>query len=199
MNTFEDIQTNWLSQPVHDMVQPSEIQFVQSKWQKQQRKVLFSNLAMSAGFLAALIVIGWVYFSFRNQYGWPFEISIAAMYCLMIVFSIVAWKSYAFKKENLETSSADFIQYQLSKLAWQRKILTTYIWIYIVLLWLALFFYLIEVTGRGSLLFKLTALGGTTAYIVGISLWSWFRKNKKQLRLTDEIINELKQINNGLN
>ncbi|HEY8893359.1 MAG TPA: hypothetical protein VIM79_01045 [Niastella sp.] len=199
MNSFEDIQKNWLSQPVNDLVKPTEIQYVQNKWQKYQRKVLFANLGSSIGLLAALIVIGWVYFSFRHQYRWPFEASIATVYCLIIIFLIVSWKSYGFKKENLEVSSTDFIKYQISKLEWQRKMLTRYVWVYSVLLWIAISFYIVEVTKKGSVLFTLTALGITTAYILGVGLWSWFRKSKKQLRQIDDIIYDLKQLHDALN
>lgn len=199
MNSFEDIQKNWLSQPVNDMVNPTEIQFVQNKWQGHQRKVLFVNLAMSVGFLAALIIVGCVYVAFRHQYGWSFEVSIVAIYCLLIIFLIAAWRSYGFKRENLEASSADFLDYQVSKLKWQRKILTTYVWIYSVLLWLALSFYVVAVTNREGILFTMTALGITTAYLLGIALWSRFRKNKKQLRQIDEIIYDLKQLHDALN
>jgi len=199
MNSFEDIQKNWLSQPVNDLVKPTEIQFVQNKWQKYQRKVLFANVGSSIGLLAALIVIGWVYFSFRHQYRWPFEASIATVYCLIIIFLIVSWKSYGFKKENLEVSSTDFIKYQISKLEWQRKVLTRYVWVYSVLLWIAISFYIVEVTKKGSVLFTLTALGITTAYILGVGLWSWFRKSKKQLRQIDDIIYDLKQLHDALN
>lgn len=198
MNSFEDIQQSWLSQPVK-MVDPPAIQFVQSKWQKHQRKVLLANLAMSIGFLAALIVIGWVFIAFRDQYGWLFDASIVVVYCLLILYLFITWRGYGFKKENLEVSGADFIDYQITRLEWQRKILTTYIWIYMVLLWIALSFYIAEVTGRGSVLFTLTALGITTLYFIGIACWSWFRKNKKQLRQIDELIHELKQLHNELN
>lgn len=199
MNNFADIQKNWLSQPVNEMAKPAEIEFVQNRWQQHQRKVLFANLAMSIAFLAALIIIGWVYFAFRHQYGWPFEVSIAAVYCILIIFLIVAWRNYGFKKENLGVSSADFINYQISKLEWQRKIHTTYVWIYCVLLWFALCFYIVEVTRKASILFTLIALGITTAYLLGIAIWAWFRKNKKQLRQIDEIIDELKQLQDALN
>jgi MFS family permease len=195
MNSFEDIQKDWLSQPVNDVVKP---QFVQSKWQQHQRRVFLANMGMSIGFLVALIVVGWVYVAFHHQYKWPFEISIAATYSLLIIFLAVVWRSYGFKKENLEVSSVDFIDYQIRKLQWQRKILTTYIWIYCVLLWIALSLYVVEVTSGGSMLFTLTALGITTAYIMGMGLWAWLRKNKKQLREIDEMTSELKQLRDSL-
>ena len=199
MNSFENIQKNWLSQPVNDMENPTEIQFVQNKWQAHQRKVLLANLAMSVGFLAALIVVGCVYVAFRHQYGWPFEVSIVAIYCFLIIFLNAAWRSYGFTKENLEVSSVDYIDYQISKLEWQRKMLNTYVWIYCVLLWLALSFYTVAVTGKGPVLFTWSALGIITVYFLGMALWAWFRKNKKQLRQIDELIYDLKQLHDALN
>ena len=198
MNSFEDIQKDWLSQPVSEVVKPTETQFAQDKWQKHQRKVLRTNLSISAAFLAVMIFVGWVYFAFRHKYRWPFEVSIAAMYCLLVIFLIVSWKSYGLKKENLEVSSVDFIDYQLSKLQWQRKVLTTYVWVYCALLWIVLSFYVVEVTSRGSVLFTLTALAVTTAYFLGVTLISWFRKNKKQIRQIDEMMYDLKQLQDSL-
>ena len=199
MNSFEDIQKDWLSQPVTGLVKPTEVQFVQNKWQKHQRKVFIANLRMSISLLAALVFIGWVYFAYRHQYSWPFEASIATVYCLIILFLIVSWKSYGFKKENLEVSSIDFIDYQVRKLKWQQKVLTRYVWIYTALLWLAMSFYIVEVTKKGSLFFTWTALGITTAYMLGIGSWAWFRKTKKQLRQIDEILEELSQLQGALN
>jgi hypothetical protein len=120
------------------------------------------------------------------------------MYCLLVIFLIVSWKSYGFKKENLEVSSVDFIDYQISKLQWQRKVLTTYVWVYCALLWIVLSFYVVEVTSRGSVLFTLTALAVTTAYFLGVTIISWFRKNKKQIRQIDEMMYDLKQLQDSL-
>jgi Ca2+/Na+ antiporter len=149
--------------------------------------------------LATLIGIGWVYFSYREDFGLPFAISIITMYVLILVYSIVSWRSYAFKKENLEESSTSYISYQLQKLNWQRKTLTTYIWIYTFLLWLAVILYELEVADRGTVLFKFTLIGITTAYLFGITAWSRFKKPQKHLAEIDEIVIELKNIQKSLN
>ncbi len=193
MDNFDDLQKSWLAQaPEH--LPATSLKAVQTKWQQHQRKVLFSNLGMSAAFLAAFIVIGWVYVAFRHQYRWPFTVSIACTYALLLVFLGVVWRNYGFKKEDLGEPSTGFIRYQLKKLNWQRKTLTTYIWIYNVLLWLALSMYTIEVTRRGTWLFTLMALGGITAYIAGITAWSHFYRQKKQLRAIDEMKTELETL-----
>lgn len=194
MNSFEEMQNSWLSQPLNKEFTPSSVRSVQSKWQSHQRKFLISSLCMSIGFLATFTVIGWIYFEFRQEYQWPFEISIAAIYVILITFLVVTWRSYGFKKERMEVSSVEYITYQLKKLQWQRKTLTKYVWIYMILLWLALSLYIIEITKRGTLLFTLSALGITTAYIVGITLWNKFYKQKKQVQAIDDISADLKQV-----
>lgn len=194
MNNFEDIQNSWLAQPLADAAQPVSINNVQSKWQQHQRKVLINNWKITAGFTVVFVVVGMVYLAFKERYHWPFHASIAAMYGLMFVFLGVTWKSYALKKESFEHSSAEFIDYQISKLNWQRKTLTTFVWIYNVLLWLALSLYTVEITRTGSLTFTLTALSVTTAYLVGLTIWARFYKQKKQIKEIDEIISELKDL-----
>lgn len=194
MNSFEEIQNSWLSQPLDKEFRPSAVRSVQSKWQDHQRKFRISGLCMSFGFLATFMMTGWIYFEFRTGYRWPFEVSIAAIYIILITFLIVTWRSYGFKKESLEVSSVEYITYQLKKLHWQRKILTKYVWIYSVLLWLALSLYIIEITKRGSLLFTLTALGITTGYIAGITIWNKFYRQKKQIQAIDDMSSDLRQI-----
>jgi MFS family permease len=193
------MQNSWLSQPLDKEFTPSAVRSVQSKWQDHQRKFRISNLCMSFGFLATFIVTGWIYSEFRHEYQWPFELSIAAIYLILIIFLIVTWRSYGFKKERMEVSSVEYITYQLKKLHWQRKILTSYVWLYIVLLWLALSLYIIEITKRGTLLFTLTALGVTTGYIAGITLWNKFYKQKKQLQAIEDLSADLKQILTEIN
>ncbi|WP_342332637.1 hypothetical protein [Pedobacter sp. FW305-3-2-15-E-R2A2] len=193
MNSFEDIQNNWLSQQVIEELKITDIQSAQNKWQKHQHKLWISNVVMSICFLLTFSVIGWIYLSFQNKYRWPFDLSIAAISSLMILALIVAWKSYSFKTQDLGVSSIEYLQHQVKKLEWQRKTLTIYIWIYNLLLWLAITMYIIEITRRGTLLFTLTAIGVNTLYVVGFSLWSKYYKNKKKIQAIDTMLAELKQ------
>lgn len=200
MTNFEDLQKNWLSQPVSSSVQQEALtSALPDKWQRNQRKLFWSNICMSIGFLMALMVIGWVYFTFRDKYDWPFKLSIAALYCSMIIFLFVSWRSYAFKKENRSESSIDFIRHQLQKIQWQRKTLTVYVWIYNTILWFALSMYIMEITKGASFLFTFTAMAVTTLYIFGITLWIRNYKQKKQLIEIDAIKSELEMLLNDLN
>jgi len=194
---FEDLQKSWQGQPINvntDQLKSS----LQTKWQKYQRKLL-SRIIISNVLLAiTLIVLGWVYLSFHEQFGWPFKVSIAAMYAIILIIIYLYWRSYAFRKENMEASSTGYISYQLDKLKTQRKVLTRYNWIYFALLWLSLMMYLWEVTGNGPSVFRWTALLSTSAYILGVCLWYGLKKQKKQLTEIDEIVTELEHIKKQL-
>ncbi|QNK63633.1 hypothetical protein H7F33_03770 [Pedobacter sp. PAMC26386] len=194
---FEDLQKSWQNQPINvntDLLKST----LQTKWQQYQRKLFFRIILSSIGLFIAMVGIGWVYLSFHQEFGWPFTLSIAVMYTLMLVYVCAYWKSYAFKKENLGTSSGTYISYQLKKLNWQRKIITLYNWVYLALLWLALVLYLWEVTRSGTLIFRWTALLVITAYLFSVSLWNRFKKQKKQLIEIDEIITDLQHMKSQL-
>ncbi len=197
---FEDLQKNWQSQPVNALTDTTLLKKdLQSKWQKHQRKLMLTNIFLTLSFIVVFAVVGWVYFAYRSDFGWQFSASIGTMYLLLIIYLMVSWRGYAFKKEYLDVSSTDYINYQLLKLSWQRKTITTWSLVYAVLLWLIIMMYELEVTARGTLMFKATTIAITSAYIFGTTIWSRFTKQKKQLAKLDEMIAELNNINKAFN
>lgn len=190
---FDELRKSWQTQPVNDITEITELKSgFQNKWQKNQKKVLRTNICMSIGFLGSIFFLLWVYNTYQAEYRWPFKVSIGTTILLMILFSLISWRSYAFKKENLEGSFVEYIDYQIQKLFWQRKMLTQFIWVYSILLWLALVMYVWELTNGATALFRYTALAIITAYLVGLNIWSWYKKQKKQILAIDEMIGELR-------
>lgn len=172
---FEDLQKSWQDQPINtstDQLRSS----LQSKWEKYQRKVLTRMVLSSILLVVTLAGLGWVYLSFYQQFSWPFKVSIAAMYMIILITIYLYWRSYAFRKENMEDSSTGFLSYQLEKLNLQRKIITTYNKLYLILLWFALVMYIWEVTSAHPPVFRWTVLLITTAYIAGVGLWYGLKK-----------------------
>ena len=198
MTNFQELQNSWLSQPVENNTIDHAAHVVQDKWEKHQRKLRRSNICMSIGFIIASSVITWVYITYHNEYNWPFDMSIASAFTLMVVFAVLSWKSYDFKKDQRDISGIEYLNNQIGKLKWQKKMLTRYMWIYSVLLYLALVGYIVEITKRGSLLFTLTALAITTAYIAAVSLWNRFYKQKKQLKTIDDLLKDFEQMRSGI-
>ncbi|WP_316804847.1 hypothetical protein [Pedobacter nototheniae] len=196
---FEDIQKSWQAQPVEVNTDHKLLDAQKDRWERNQQKLFRNNICMSLGFFVAMVVIGWVYFSFKDQYGLPFKISIATVYILMIVFLVINWRSYAFKKRNIHDSSQEYIQQQIKRLNWQKNIITKYTWMYTILLWLAMVMYIWEITMMATPTFRYTALGITTFYIFGITVWNRARKQKKQLKEIHELIADLENMKRGLN
>lgn len=195
---FEDILKGWQEQPVQANPDQNVLDTRKDDWQRNQQKIFKTNICLSLGFLAAMIGIGWVYFSFKDEYGWPFKMSIAAIYCLMIVFSVISWRSYSFKRTNMHLSSQRYIQQQIDKLRWQKNVIVKYTGIYTVLLWLAMVMYIWEITMAATTTFRYTALGITTLYIFGMSIWSIKRKQKKQIPGINSLIADLEAMKRRL-
>ena len=195
---FKDLQESWQAQPVKTIIDPYKLSEQKSRWQIRQRKLLRYNIILSLACLTAIISIAWVYI-FNNhefEFKWPFKVSIGTLCLLLVIICAISWKSYAFKKENLEVSSDHFINYQIRKLNWQRNIITKYLWIHTVLIWLALIMY----TGSShrTTNFKITALALITAYVFGITGWIRIKKRKKELSKLDGLIADLENMKEKL-
>jgi len=196
---FEDLQNSWQRQPVKDPGDIDQLKLaMETNWNKHQRRVLRTNIFLTLCFILTGIGITCVYFAYHAQFGWAFRLSIFFIILLMIVYVGVSWKSYGLKKETLENPSTDYISYQLKKLHWQRKTITTFSQIYAFLLWINIMCYTWEVTARGSLTFRFTAMLVITVYIVGINLWQRLTKQKKALKKVDHMIADLSHLKKEL-
>lgn len=195
---FKDLQKSWQAQPVKASIDPHKLSQQKSKWQIYQRKLLISNIIISLICLALMIIITPIYISDKHKFGWPFTVSIGAVYLLMFLICAISWKSYAFKKENLEVSSIQFINYQIKKLNWQRFIITKYIWVHTVLIWLALVMFIWETTSLRTTTFRLTFLTVTTVYCLGITGWIMFKRSKKGLLKLNSMIADLENMKEKL-
>jgi MFS family permease len=195
---FDDLKNSWQAQPVQTGTDQRRFAEQKDNWLKNRKRLLLSNVCMSIGFIVAMAVIAWVYFSFEKQYQWPFKVSIAMVYLLMVVFVIISWKSYAFKKIDFDVPGKGFVEYQIKKLHLQRDILTKYSWVYVVLLWLAMMLYAWEVTAKATATYRFTAMLIISAYMGGITAWGKLKKHKKQIKEVKALIEELENLKQGL-
>jgi len=190
---FDELKSSWQTQPLNSGMEINELKTtLDNKWNKYQQSLYRTNICMTLGFLAATIVITWVFFAFQAEFGLAFKLSLASTCLLMIVFAAIAWKSYDFKKDHLEVASTDFIKYQLQKISWQRKVISQYIWIYMVLLWLAVMTYMVEILAPASATLKYSAIGITTLFLVIVAFRD-ARKQKSRLARLDDMAAELEQ------
>ena len=190
---FDELKSSWQTQPLNSGMEINELKTtLDNKWSKYQQSLYRTNICMTLGFLAATIVITWVFFAFQAEFGLAFKLSLASTCLLMIVFAAIAWRSYDFKKDHLEVASTDFIKYQLQKISWQRKVISQYIWIYMVLLWLAVMTYMVEILAPATATLKYSAIAITTLFLVIVAFRD-ARKQKSRLARLDDMAAELEQ------
>lgn len=190
---FDELKSSWQTQPLNSGMEINELKTtLDNKWNKYQQSLYRTNICMTLGFIAATIVITWVFFAFQAEFGMAFKLSLASTCLLMIVFAAIAWRSYDFKKDHLEVASTDFIKYQLQKISWQRKVISQYIWIYMVLLWLAVMTYMVEILAPATATLRYSAIGITTLFLVIVAFRD-ARKQKSRLARLDDMAAELEQ------
>jgi hypothetical protein len=185
---FEELQSSWQQQQV---AEPKKMEVIQdtldNNWSAYQRRLRRSSIILSLSLIPACVVMAWVYFSFHADYNWPFDASIAVTYLLIFVYLGVVWRSYAFKKVQMDVPAVDYIGYQLKKIRWQRLVLTRYSLVYAFLLLLAINLYIWEISSRGSLLFRLSAFTISDIYIICINIWYILKKQPEQLKTIDNL------------
>jgi hypothetical protein len=189
---FEELQSSWQQQQV---AEPEKIKVLQdtldNTWSAYQRRLRRSNITLSLSLIPACLVMAWVYFSFHAEYNWPFDASIAVTYVLIFVYLSVVWRSYAFKKDQRDVSTVDYISYQLKKISWQRLVLTRYSMVYAFLLLIAINLYIWEISAGGSVLFRVSAFTISDLYIIGINVWYIIKKQPEQLETIDKLTENL--------
>lgn len=190
---FDDLQKSWKDQPLNvpDDDGAAREQLMQ-KWNKQQRTVLWSNIATTGGFAAVLCVLGWIYASFHEGRSILFGGSIATMTLLLLVFLWVLWKGTVLKKMDLSLPGNEYLARYTAALRWRRRTITHYTWVYMILLWLALMLYMLDVLAEASLAVRIGGPLATTAYLIVVKL-ATRKKQRKNLREIDELLNDLSE------
>jgi hypothetical protein len=189
MMNFEEIQQSWKSvSPGAGGHRPPATESLLNQIKKQQRVVIRSNVAVTIAFAATFSVFAWLFFAFHAQRGFLFSGSIFFMTALMMVYLFVMWKGVAFKKMDPTVTAPEFLSHYLKKLEWRKKLITTYTWIYGLLLWLTIMAYMLDVTEGTRPLMRIGAPLITTVYIVAVLFITRFTKGKKQLHNLNELI-----------
>ena len=191
---FNEIQQSWQAQPVNI---PEDIAItrkrISTQWQQQQHKVLLSNIAATVGFIGTYMMAGWVYFTFQRGHSIYFTGSIVFVAALMTVYLWVIWRALGFEKNDTTLSSKNYIEESIKKLQWKRTTITTFKWIYTVLLWIAMMFYCSDRAQTNNPI-SLVVPAAVTVYLFGMRYRLRYTTEKKQLVEIDGLITDMKDL-----
>lgn len=198
MDEFKNLVDAWSSIKGETPVTLKDAGSMMEKLKKIQAKIIFSNLLMSLGFAIVFMVLGWVW-STNTDRGLYFYGSIASMFALLIVTMAFSWYQVLFwRTPNMDQDMLTFstrMARKLKYLIWMTKF---YVPIYTILLALTFIFYFLDLLAEASLQFKLIAYTTTFGWIIGMGLFSWKRKMKKNKVAIIPIIEQLEDIHESL-
>ena len=191
---FEELQQSWQGQPltIPDLNAGARQQLAH-KWQKAQRQVLWSNIGVTGAFAVTLCVLAWVYLQWHSTRGMLFTGSLAATALLLLTFLSVLWKGTVLKRMDPTLPGTQYLKRYHTALRWRQRTLTTYTWVYMVLLWLAMILYMADVLQEMPLWVRLAAPATMTVYVLLVK-WLTRKKQKRQLQQTNELIAEVEQM-----
>lgn len=187
MDPFDQLRRDWIAAPVPDV--PAKL--VQSV-ANQQRKTVFSNIAVTVSFAVVYGVIGWLFFTLDGRTP-AFYTSIALLAVLLAVYLTAFWATVMVNVPDPTENTRTYASATLKKLELRKFLIQKGMPVYGVLLTAILFLYYTDVLMHASLTFKLTAYGLTGAYLVIVSVLS-AKKRKRQIDKLDALIAELRPL-----
>ncbi len=191
---FEELQRSWKGQPLNVPDHNTEArQQLAYKWQRTQRQLLWTNIGVTGAFAATLCVLAWVYLQWHSVRGILFTGSLAATALLLLIFLSVLWKGIVLKRMDPTLSGTEYLKRYHTALRWRQRTLTTYTWVYMVLLWLAMILYMADVLQEMALWIRLAAPAAMTVYVLLVK-WLTRKKQQRQLQQTNELIEEVEQM-----
>ncbi len=187
---FDELQKSWKAQPLTVPEQSPEAKAqLLARWRRQQRKVVLSNIGVTAAFVVTMGVLAWVFLSWHTSHGWLFSGSLLCMALLLLVYLWVIWRGVVFHRPVFSLPASAYASRYVAALRWRRKTITTFVWVYMLLLWLSLMLYFTSVLEGTSMLMRISAPVITTAYMV-IVKFAIRKKQRRQLNETDSLIQD---------
>ena len=191
---FEELQKSWKGQPLTVPEHNAEArQQLAHKWQRVQRQLLWMNIGVTGAFACTLCVLAWVYLQWHHVRGILFTGSLAATALLLLIFLSVLWKGTVLKRMDPTLPGTEYLKRYPTALRWRKRTLTTYTWVYMVLLWLAMLLYMADVLQEMAHWVRLAAPAGMTVYVLLVK-WLTRKKQQRQLQQTNELIAEVEQM-----
>lgn len=185
---FNELQKSWREQQLNVPEQsPAAKEQLLGRWRRQQRTVLLSNIGVTAGFAVALGTVAWVFLSWHRSHGWLFSGSLLCMSLLLLVYLWVIWRGAVFHRPDFSLPVSTYASRYVAALRWRRKTITTFVRLYMLLLWLSLMFYFISVLEGTSMVMRIAAPVATTAYMF-IIIYAVRKKKRRQLAEIDSLI-----------
>ncbi|WP_298419354.1 hypothetical protein [uncultured Kordia sp.] len=197
MNDFDDIVNDWKSVSSEEIKMTDVSNSLFEKLRKLQRKIIFGNLLMSVSFTAVFTVFIWLWnanlFKERSD---NFYLGLSFMFALLTVTLVMMWYRVLFWRtpNDISENMKAFAVKMLKKLRYFRWITNVFMPVYLVMLAVGMTIYFQDVLQETSFQTKLIAYSLTYVWILLVGFIMMRKKQKKNNKEVDPIIENLEEI-----
>ena len=202
MNDFNDLQNDWKSVSSSELQEKTQSDSFFGTLKKLQRKIVFGNLLMSISFALVFAVFSWLWIENPlKERSDNFYIGLTFMFILLTVTLAMMWYRVLFWRtpNDISENMKAFATKMLKKLRYFKWITNFFMPVYLVLLAIGMTIYFQDVLHGASLQFKFTAYGLTYAWLFIVGFIIVRKKQKKNNKDVDPIIENLEEVLKNFN
>ncbi|WP_430410528.1 hypothetical protein [Kordia sp.] len=197
MNDFNDMVNDWKSVSSGEIKTTNVGDSLFAKLKKLQRKIVFGNLLMSLSFAIVFAVFIWLWKtnplkgrSDSFYLGLTFMCILLTVTLAMMWYRVLFWRTPNDISENMKA----FATKMLKKLRYLKWITNFFMPVYLLMLAVGMTIYFQDVLYGASWKFKLIAYGLTYTWVLFVGFVIMRKKQKKNNKDVDPIIENLEEI-----
>ena len=174
-----------------DIIKNEELKAVISRLDdKVQRMLLWTTISSVGSYLVFILVIVRIYSNLNGKHALLLAASLFLIYILVGVLIFFIWEGIKRTRSHFHVPSVSHLNYQITMLFYQRKLISCYLLEYASLLTTAGIFFYLDFQHGLVLLFKITAPVSFITYVFGFYFIGVFTRKMERLRHRKKQINQ---------
>jgi hypothetical protein len=158
---------------------------------KLQQMLLLSNICTLFACIQMVFTIARIYSTFTGKHPVLLASTLVIIVLLFAVFLYFKWKSIAYKDGGFKKASKTHLNYQITKLNGQRKLLSGYLLAYSLVIIISGVFFWQGIHDGLTVLFKSTAPINLIIYGLGFYFMVNFTGKKRKLEILEKQVDQL--------
>lgn len=183
---FNHLQQSWQTQQVPHQLNEASLTLIRTMGGRQE-KMRRRQLSVSLRFTLVAAILVYVLLQWGPQHSWLFILSLSALVILLLAYAFIGWLGLQ-KLEQPQQHTVAYLRGCVNRLQWQRRSLTLFTNMYIVLFAVSFSLYMLDITRAltSTQQVALLMLFNLTVYLVN-QVW-WNNKRRAEVADIDNLI-----------
>lgn len=190
VNTHQ-VKSFWSATKADESQNESMKSRIQKLDSKLQQMLVWSNICTLLACIQLIFTIARIYGSFTGKHPVLLASTLVTIILLFAVFLYFKWKEIAYKNEDFKKASKTYLNYHITKLNGQRKLISGYLLAYFLIIVVSGVFFCQDIHNGLTLLFKSTAPVSLVIYGLGFYFMTNFGRQKRKLEMLEKQVDQL--------